>query len=91
MVDGEIKSITAQEAMKKYYEEGWQIATWLNDHPEVSGQEKESSKYLVELLKKREYRVESPCQGVKYSFRAVNKKRAGRKNQRLRCFANMIP
>lgn len=77
---GEIKGVTAKENLKKYYEEGWQIATWLNDHPEISGQEKESSRYLIELLKKRGYRVESPCQGVKYSFRAV-KKGKGRKRK----------
>ena len=80
---GEIKSITVKEDLKKYYEEGWQIATWLNDHPEVSGQEKESSRYLIDMLKKRDYRVESPCQGVKYSFRAVSKRKGRKKKPKI--------
>ena len=71
---GEIKGVTAKENLKKYYEEGWQIATWLNDHPEISGQEKER-------IQGRE-----PLPGSKI-FLSGSEKRKGQKKKAENCGA----
>lgn len=43
----------------------------LADHPEVSGQEFETSRKIVELLRRNGYQVEYPCAGLPTAFRAV--------------------
>jgi len=43
----------------------------LADHPELSGQEYESSRKMVELLREREYEVEYPFAGFDTAFRAI--------------------
>lgn len=43
----------------------------LADHPEVSGQEYESSRKIVELLNSRGYEVEYPFAGFDTAFRAI--------------------
>ena len=43
----------------------------LADHPELSGQEYESSRKMVELLRERGYEVEYPFAGFDTAFRAV--------------------
>jgi amidohydrolase len=51
--------------------EVFELSLWLTDHPEISGEEKESSAAVIAFLKKHGYRVETPYGGVDYSFRAV--------------------
>lgn len=43
----------------------------LADHPEISGQEFESSRKIVELLRERGYQAEYPFAGIQTAFRAV--------------------
>ncbi len=43
----------------------------LADHPELSGQEYESSRKMVELLRERGYEVEYPFAGFDTAFRAI--------------------
>jgi amidohydrolase len=52
-------------------DEVFELSLWLTDHPEISGEERESSAAVITFLKNRGYRVEAPYGGVDYSFRAA--------------------
>ena len=43
----------------------------LADHPEISGQEFETSRKIVELLKKKGFAAEYPFDGIPTAFKAV--------------------
>ena len=43
----------------------------LADHPEISGQEFETSRKIVELLKKKGFATEYPFAGIETAFKAV--------------------
>lgn len=51
--------------------EVFELSLWLTDHPEISGEEKESSAALIAFLQTHGYRVEAPYGGIDYSFRAI--------------------
>lgn len=78
-----MEKIAVTEMIEKYLGEGKKITDWLNSHPEVSGKEKYSCQYLVELLKSYGYQVESPLKRVKYSFRAVHKNSFDKKRPKV--------
>lgn len=48
-----------------------QLNDWLADHPELSGQEYESSKRIAQLLEREGFRVELPFAGYDTAFKAV--------------------
>ena len=48
------------------------LAAWLGEHPEISRQEKESSRRITEILEQEGFSIEGPV-GLPYSFRAVKK------------------
>ncbi|MDR1510758.1 MAG: amidohydrolase [Synergistaceae bacterium] len=58
-------------------EEVMELAEWLNDHPEISGRERESSERISAFLSARGYDVEKGYGGMEYAFRAVKKGAAG--------------
>ncbi len=53
------------------YEELKALNNWLADHPEISGEEYESSKRIVELLNCHGYKTEYPFAGLETAFRGV--------------------
>lgn len=58
------------DAIDRNAQEVFALSNWLTDHPEVSGEEKESSKKVIEFLEKKGYQIEAPYGGIDYSFRA---------------------
>ncbi len=66
------------EEIFKYKEECFQLNTDLAEHPEISGQEYESSRKIVELLRKEGFDVEYPFYGFETAFFA-KKNPQGRK------------
>lgn len=64
------------EAVKALREEAFGLAMWLTDHPEISGEEKESCAYICRFLAEHGYEIESPYGGIDHSFRARRKKEA---------------
>ena len=51
-------------------QEAYELNDYLADHPELSGEEYESSKIIVELLRKHGLEVEYPFAGLDTAFRA---------------------
>ena len=49
------------------------VSDWLTDHPELPGEEKASSEYVMNFLREKGYYVEPTYYDVPYSFRAVKK------------------
>jgi amidohydrolase len=58
------------EAIGRHYSQAEQLCKDLYAHPEVSMEEKESSRKIVELLSGAGFRVEYPYCGYDYAFRA---------------------
>lgn len=58
------------ENIKKMEKDVFTLSEWLTEHPEVGGQEKESSKYITEFLKNKGYKINMDYTGLKYAFRA---------------------
>ena len=67
--------MTFEQALEKFREKGQEILQWLNEHPEISGQEKKTCEYLTEFLRECGYRVISPRARMKNSFCAINPKK----------------
>lgn len=80
-----------EPGIKKYYKKCRELSNYITEHPEVSGQEKESSNYIVEFLKNEGYEVEFPCCGVKHSFKAVNPKQKRKLKVALMCEYDALP
>lgn len=59
------------KAVEAQFEKVKEVAAWLTDHPEVSGEEKESSVYIMRFLASQGYTVTGPCGGMPHSFLAV--------------------
>ena len=57
--------------VEKQFEKAKAVAAWLTDNPEISGEEKESSEYLIRFLESQGYTVTAPYAGMPYSFLAV--------------------
>jgi amidohydrolase len=60
-----------KDAVKKHFPEAKALSDDLAAHPELSDQEFESSKKIVDLLKKSGYQVEYPYLGYATAFRAL--------------------
>lgn len=58
------------DAIDQFAGEVFELSTWLTDHPEISGEEKESSAKVIGFLQKHGYRITAPYGGIDYSFRA---------------------
>lgn len=72
-----------EKALEKYKAKGQEILDWLNEHPEVSGQEKKTCEYLTEVLKDYGYRIISPRARMKYSFCAINMEKEKKNLQKI--------
>ena len=61
-----------QEEIKKgidlYYKKAKELGDYLTEHPEISGQEENSSRYIMGFLEKQGYEILSPYGTVPYSF-----------------------
>ena len=67
----EIKKEEIAELIQKVDE----LGRYLTNHPEVSGEEKESCEYITQFLKKEGYEITAPYGEMPYSFRAVDKEK----------------
>lgn len=65
------------QAVEDRREQIFEIADYIYKHPEVSMTEKESSAYLVEVLKKEGFEVEYPYCGLATAFKATKKNGEG--------------
>lgn len=61
----------AEEKICKYRDDVAAVNDHMADNPEVSGEEYETSKYLVKYLKEKGYNVEFPFAGYNTAFNAV--------------------
>lgn len=75
-----------QEKIKKsielFFEKADQLGEYLTNHPEISGQEAESCKFITGFLEEQGYEITAPIADMPHSFLAVDKKRkdfAGKK------------
>ena len=68
-----------QEAIKdkveKYFDKVKVLADHLTDHPEISGEEKESCAYITDFLGGLGYEITAPYAGMPHSFLAVDRER----------------
>lgn len=55
------------------------LAVWLYEHPEIAMQEKESSAYVADFLRKEGFEVEEHLAGMETAFKAVKKNGNGPK------------
>lgn len=58
------------DTIYKLRPEVFPLTEWLTAHPEVGGEEKESSRHITEFLKERGYKIEMDYTGLQYAFRA---------------------
>ncbi|HBN57151.1 MAG TPA: hypothetical protein DD414_10280 [Lachnospiraceae bacterium] len=58
------------QTVERLEPEVFPLSEWLTAHPEVGGEEKESSAYIARFLEKRGYTVEMDYCGLSYAFRA---------------------
>ncbi|MDR1586912.1 MAG: amidohydrolase [Treponema sp.] len=63
--------IQIKEAVKKHFDKARELCVDLAAHPEISGEERESSAKFVDVLKAGGYRLEYPYCGMETAFRAV--------------------
>lgn len=64
-----------QKQVEVYFEEAKELADYLTAHPEISGEEEESSKYIADFLEKHGYEVTVPYAKMPHSFLAVDKEK----------------
>lgn len=65
-----ITNETLNQMVERLEPEVFPLSLWLTRHPEVGGEEKESSAQIIRFLEKRGYRVETDYCGLSYAFRA---------------------
>lgn len=63
--------IRISQAIEKEKDTLYRLNVELAEHPEISGQEYESSAKIVELLRQRGYQVEYPFAGFETAFRGI--------------------
>lgn len=68
-----------------------QIADYLTDHPEISGQEEGGCAYLVQFLRQQGWEVVTPYAEMPYAFRAYRPERAGTVPVALLCEYDALP
>ena len=66
-----------KDSIDMYYEKAKELGDYLTNHPEISGKEENSCKYITEFLKTQGYEITAPYAGMPYSFLAVDKRRQG--------------
>jgi amidohydrolase len=71
--------MTFEQTLEKYKNRGQEILDWMNEHPEISGNEKKTCEYLINILKEYGYKIISPRARQKYSFYATKEEKAGLK------------
>lgn len=64
------------EILNKYKPLGQRILDWMNENPEVSGNEKKTSEFLINILKEQGYKIVSPRARMKYSFYATKEEKS---------------
>lgn len=64
-----------KQYVDKYYAPVHDLADYLTEHPEISCEEENSSRQIIQLLQKYNYEVTTPYAGMPYSFLAVDKAR----------------
>jgi amidohydrolase len=60
-----------ETALEKHISIGQEVLDWMNEHPEISGNEKKTCEYLINVLKEHGYKIVSPRARQKYSFYAT--------------------
>lgn len=61
--------------LRRYYDDAYDLAMYLTKHPEISCQEIQSSRYIIDFLEKHGYEVAAPYAQMPNSFLAVDKNR----------------
>ena len=64
------------EILNKYKPLGQRILDRMNENPEVSGYEKNTSEFLINILKEQGYKIVSPRARMKYSFYATKEEKS---------------
>ena len=64
------------EILNKYKPLGQRILDRMNENPEVSGNEKKTSEFLINILKEQGYKIVSPRARMKYSFYATKEEKS---------------
>ena len=68
-----------QEAIRnqagKYFDKVKALADYLTEHPEISGEEKESCAYITKFLKEVGYEITTPYAGMPHSVLAGDKEK----------------
>ena len=68
-----------QEKIKKsvesFFHKADELGTYLTNHPEVSGEEVESCRYITGFLEEQGYEITTPYAGMPHSFRAIDRKK----------------
>lgn len=82
----EIKKEEIAELIQKVDE----LGRYLTNHPEVSGEEKESCEYITQFLKKEGYEITAPYGEMPYSFRAVDKEKKQFHGKKRFFYVNMM-
>lgn len=82
----EIKKEEIAELIQKVDE----LGRYLTNHPEVSGEEKESCEYITQFLKKEGYEITAPYGEMPYSFRAVDKEKNSFMEKKRFFYVNMM-
>lgn len=80
-----------EQAVLNHFEQANIVANYLNENPEVSGKEENSSKYIINFLKNNGYEIEAPYFDVKHSFRAYKKNPSNKKKVAILCEYDALP
>ncbi|MGC4018445.1 MAG: M20/M25/M40 family metallo-hydrolase [Muricomes sp.] len=66
-----------QEKIKKgidlFFDKAGELGAYLTNHPEISGEEEESCRYITAVLEAQGYEITAPYAGMPHSFRAIDK------------------
>lgn len=67
------------KTVQDYVNQCLEIANYITNHPEVSGEEKIACSCITEFLREYRYEITTPYVGVPYSFLAVKKNKTDKK------------
>jgi amidohydrolase len=79
------------DAIDKFADKVFELSTWLTDHPEISGEEKEGSAEIINFLKKHNYTITNPYGGIDFSFRAQMGSSQNRPRVAILCEYDALP
>ena len=77
--------------IEHYFQKAQKLGDYLTEHPEISGEEKESCAYLVNFLREEGYEVTTPYANMPHSFLAVDQNSDKRKKAALLCEYDALP